>query len=200
MTQDEAKPLLAAAGFVVSSEQRANNDLGWQLRLTNGGIVNVFDTGAHSVQGKCQLEIKDALGAAPARVGAAKVVVPLAVKQNHNTKVFVVYGHNETARNHLEAMLRRWGLEPPSSISCPLKAKELSRSLKNTLLTFILQLSWPRQTTRGIVPDEMIKKHIERVRMWFLNLVCCYLGWAGAVSQLFSSNKQIWSARQTFKG
>jgi predicted nucleotide-binding protein len=27
-------------------------------------------------------------------------------------KVFVVYGHDETARNQLEAMLRRWKLEP----------------------------------------------------------------------------------------
>lgn len=112
MTLDEAKALLAAAGFDVNSEQRANNDLGWQLRLTNGGIVNVFDTGAFNVQGKCQQEIKAALGAAPAQAAVAKVAIPSQVKQSANTKVFVVYGHDETARNHLEAMLRRWGLEP----------------------------------------------------------------------------------------
>lgn len=112
MTLDEAKALLVAAGFDVNAEQRANNDLGWQLRLTNGGIVNVFDTGAFNVQGKCQPEIKAALGAAPAQVAAAKVVTPSPIKQNTNTKVFVVYGHDETAKNHLEAMLRRWGLEP----------------------------------------------------------------------------------------
>lgn len=110
MTLDEAKALLAAAGFEVNSEQRANNDLGWQMRLTNGGIVNIFDTGAFNVQGKCQPEIKAALGAVPAQAAAAKVVAPPPIK--HNTKVFVVYGHDETARNHLEAMLRRWGLEP----------------------------------------------------------------------------------------
>lgn len=112
MTLDEAKALLAAAGFEVNSEQRANNDLGWQLRLTNGGIVNVFDTGAFNVQGKCQPEVKAALGAAPAQAAVVKVPAPAQVKQNTNTKVFVVYGHDETARNHLEAMLRRWGLEP----------------------------------------------------------------------------------------
>lgn len=112
MTLDEAKALLAAADFEVDSEQRANNDLGWQLRLTNGGIVNVFDTGVFNVQGKCQPEIKAALGAAPAQVAATKAVAPPPIKQNTNTKVFVVYGHDETARNHLEAMLRRWGLEP----------------------------------------------------------------------------------------
>ncbi|NTW49570.1 MAG: hypothetical protein HGB19_07580 [Chlorobiales bacterium] len=26
--------------------------------------------------------------------------------------MFVVYGHDETSRNHLEAMLRRWNLDP----------------------------------------------------------------------------------------
>ena len=112
MILDEARNRLIEAGFVVSSEQRANNDLGWQLRLTNGGIVNVFDTGAFNVQGKCQPEIKNVLGAAFVQASTAKAVAPMAAKQNHNTKVFVVYGHDETARNHLEAMLRRWGLEP----------------------------------------------------------------------------------------
>lgn len=112
MTLDEAKALLTAAGFEVSSEQRANNDLGWQLRLTNGGIVNVFDTGKFNVQGKCQPEIKAALGAAPAQAAVVEPHVQAHVKQNANTKVFVVYGHDETSRNHLEAMLRRWGLEP----------------------------------------------------------------------------------------
>jgi len=112
MNLEEAKKLLVAADYVVESEQRAKNDLGWQLRLTNGGIVNVFDTGAFNVQGKCQPEIKAALGAAPAQPVAVKAVAPSAVKQYSNTKVFVVYGHDETARNHLEAMLRRWGLDP----------------------------------------------------------------------------------------
>lgn len=107
MTLDEAKALLAAAGFIVDSEQRTNNDLGWLLRLTNGGIVNVFDTGVFNVQGKCQPEIKAALGTAPAQASVAKPVAPSPIKKNTNTKVFVVYGHDETAKNHLEAMLRR---------------------------------------------------------------------------------------------
>jgi len=55
MNIDEAKSLLAPAGFTVSSEQRSSNDLGWQLRLSNGGIVNIFDTGSFNVQGKCRL-------------------------------------------------------------------------------------------------------------------------------------------------
>lgn len=113
MELQEARDRLAAANFVIASERRATNDLGWQLRLANGGVVNVFDTGAVNVQGKCQPEIKAALGlenggAAP----VAKVLAVPAKPENANNRVFVVYGHDETARNHLEAMLRRWGLDP----------------------------------------------------------------------------------------
>ncbi len=108
MDRDEIRQMLIAAGFSVKSEQRAGNDLGWQLRLTNGGIVNIFDSGTFNVQGKCQPEIKAALGT------TAAPVLTTATSTNHaaNHKIFVVYGHDETARNHLEAMLRRWNLEP----------------------------------------------------------------------------------------
>lgn len=112
MNFDEAKNLLVAAGFSVTSEQRANTDLSWQLRLTNGGIVNVFDTGNFNVQGKCQPEIKAALGSAVAPTVTVKAATTQQARQDTNRKVFVVYGHDETAKNHLEAMLRRWGLEP----------------------------------------------------------------------------------------
>jgi len=111
MNIDEAKSLLAPAGFTVSSEQRSSNDLGWQLRLSNGGIVNIFDTGSFNVQGKCQPEIKAALGAEAVPQAPVKATT-IDAKQSGNNKVFVVYGHDETARNHLEAMLRRWGLDP----------------------------------------------------------------------------------------
>ncbi len=111
MNLENAKNLLAASNLVIASEQRASNDLGWQLRLTNGGIVNVFDTGTFNVQGKCQPEIKAALGGtASAPIATSVSAAP--ARPSANTKVFVVYGHDETARNHLEAMLRRWNLEP----------------------------------------------------------------------------------------
>ena len=56
---------------------------GRQLRLDNGAIINCFSNGNHN--------------------GAATIV---------NRKVFVVYGHDDIARTQLEAMLRRWDLEP----------------------------------------------------------------------------------------
>lgn len=38
--------------------------------------------------------------------------MPAGAKVLKNNKVFVVYGHDEQARARLDAMLRRWGLEP----------------------------------------------------------------------------------------
>jgi len=109
MKLEEAKGLLAQAGMAIASEQRTKNDYGWELRLSNGGIVNVFDSGKFSVQGKCQPEVSAALGAEgsdqPAKAAAA-------IAPANNGKVFVVYGHDDKARNDLEVMLRRWGLEP----------------------------------------------------------------------------------------
>ncbi|WP_440995543.1 TIR domain-containing protein [Arhodomonas sp. SL1] len=130
MTLDEIKNALEQGGYAINSEKRAGNDLGWQLRLTNGGIVNVFDTGNFNVQGKCQPEIKEALGVvgsgssnAPSAPGSQK-------SNNGYTKVFVVYGHDETAKNHLEAMLRRWGLEPLILDQLPSEGQTLIEKLE----------------------------------------------------------------------
>ena len=104
MKLDEAKQLLSNAGLDVKNESRLGNDTGFQLKLGNGGIVNIFDNGTYNVQGKCQPEIKAAL---IAESGATtKASYP------KNNRVFVVYGHDETVRNQLEVMLRRWDLEP----------------------------------------------------------------------------------------
>lgn len=67
------------------------------ISLSNGGKINCFNTGKYSVQGKSQDEVKALLeGAAP----------------TNNRKIFVVYGHDEIARTQLEALLRRWDLDP----------------------------------------------------------------------------------------
>ncbi len=65
--------------------------------LSNGGIINCFNTGKYNVQGKAQDQVRAILE------GSA---VP------NNRKIFVVYGHDEIARTQLEALLRRWDLEP----------------------------------------------------------------------------------------
>lgn len=67
------------------------------ISLSNGGIVNSFTSGKYSVQGKSQDEVKAILEG---------------VVSSTNRKIFVVYGHDEIARTQLEALLRRWDLEP----------------------------------------------------------------------------------------
>lgn len=70
---------------------------GKSIRLSNGGIINCYNSGSHVVQGKAQDEVKAVIEG----VGATG-----------NRKIFVVYGHDEIARTQLEALLRRWDLEP----------------------------------------------------------------------------------------
>lgn len=106
MDIDEVLRRLEAGGLVVESKTRLGNDTGYQLRCKTGEIVNVFDKGTVSVQGKNQPQVRQLLGVdeGPAAVHEA---VALASR-----KVFVVYGHDPAARTQLEAMLRRWGLDP----------------------------------------------------------------------------------------
>lgn len=69
------------------------------LRLANGCLVHCWDKGTISCQGKNVEQVNAILFA------ANEMPIP-------NWKVFVVYGHDTNARTQLEAMLRRWDLEP----------------------------------------------------------------------------------------
>lgn len=70
---------------------------GKSIRLNNGGIINCYNSGTYVIQGKAQDEVK------------AVIDNPTI---SDSKKIFVVYGHDEIARTQLEAMLRRWDLEP----------------------------------------------------------------------------------------
>ncbi len=70
---------------------------GKSIHLNNGGIINCYNSGKYVIQGKSQDEVKAIL----------EEETPTA-----NRKIFVVYGHDEIARTQLEALLRRWDLEP----------------------------------------------------------------------------------------
>jgi len=102
MTLEEVKKRLAGGGHKVAKEDRLANDTGTQLRLDNGAIVNVFDKGTVNCQGKNCKTVEALL------VDAAEAVQAPII----NTNIFVVYGHDAAARDQLEAMLRRWGLNP----------------------------------------------------------------------------------------
>lgn len=84
-----------SAEYSIINEKDTGN--GKQIVLNNGAIINCFANGNHNVQGKNVQIVKDFLN----NKSAVK-----------NRKVFVVYGHDEIARTQLEALLRRWDLDP----------------------------------------------------------------------------------------
>lgn len=96
MTYEQiCKKILACDSFSVVEVKDVQ--YGKSIKLNNGGIINSFNTGKYSIQGKNQDQIRAVLE------GTSPVA---------NKKVFVVYGHDDTAKLQLEALLRRWDLEP----------------------------------------------------------------------------------------
>lgn len=97
MEKEEIKNILSKNNLSILDERRVNG-CGYKLKVSNGAIINIFDKGTYNVQGKNTAEKKKLLSTNPH--------VPT------NKKVFVVYGHDHVSRTQLEAMLRRWDLEP----------------------------------------------------------------------------------------
>lgn len=97
MTKEEAEKIITKSGYSVISEKRVN-DCGYMLKISNGAIINVYDKGTYNIQGKNAEDLRSILDKKD--------------KTQCSNKVFVVYGHDTTARTQLEAMLRRWDLEP----------------------------------------------------------------------------------------
>ena len=98
MNKDAVASIIRSGGFEIISDEPMKTGYGDTLRISNGCILNIFNTGKLSYQGKNTEPIKaliEGTSSAP-----------------KNRKVFVVYGHDEVARTQLEAMLRRWDLEP----------------------------------------------------------------------------------------
>jgi len=123
----EVRRLLAEAGITVATEQRLGNDTGTQLRLSNKAIVNVFDNGTINFQGLNTDAVKRALGGATAAAG--EMPAKYAVKR----RVFVVYGHDKTCRDQLEAMVRRWGLEPLILDQLPTEGQTVIEKLEGAM-------------------------------------------------------------------
>lgn len=105
MNLEQIKRCLEDSGLGIKSESRLPNETGTQIRLENGAIVNCFDNGNHQLQGKNTDTVAKALGNVAQTASPEHEGVP-------SNQVFVVYGHDATSLNELEAMLRRWGLDP----------------------------------------------------------------------------------------
>ncbi len=100
-----------------------------QFRGLRGGILNYWP-GTHSitVQGKSpgKEEFEAILDG-----GAEQAPVAVAAVEEPSKKVFVVYGHDEAARTQLDAMLRRWGLEPVILDQLPSKGQTIIEKLED---------------------------------------------------------------------
>jgi predicted nucleotide-binding protein len=101
MSIDEARSLLLAAGLTIKDEADLANGTGHCLRLTNGALVNVFNAGNFNVQGKNQAIVRSVLESSTG--GAA---------DSGTKRVFVVHGQDTAAREQLELVLHKLGLDP----------------------------------------------------------------------------------------
>lgn len=99
MNIEQVKTILKKTNYIIISEERTGNNLGTMLKLSNGCNINCWDKGTVNCQGKNAIEITNLFSG----------TIPI---QTTNNKVFVVYGHDKNAKTQLEAMLRRWDLEP----------------------------------------------------------------------------------------
>jgi predicted nucleotide-binding protein len=107
MNKDEIISTLHMASLEVINEARNGNDDAWRLDIDCGAIVMLYDTGKIVLQGKNGDPVRAALN-----MDGGKPTAAFPARQKAARKVFVVYGHDEEARTQLEAMLRRWNLEP----------------------------------------------------------------------------------------
>ena len=102
MNIKDVKCKLETNNFYVISQDWNGNNKATVLKLNNGCIINCWDSGKITFQGKNTEEVKVLFDNETYNTSNPK----------SNKKVFVVYGHDHNARTQLEAMLRRWELEP----------------------------------------------------------------------------------------
>ncbi|MFZ5579427.1 MAG: TIR domain-containing protein [Pseudomonadota bacterium] len=106
MKREEVLGILQDNGFVLDEEKSI--PYGVQFLFRNGSKVSVFDKGTVTPQGQHIEQVKELLGLAAPNGTPKTSVTTVAARK----KVFVVYGHEPDTRAQLEAMLRRWDLEP----------------------------------------------------------------------------------------
>jgi predicted nucleotide-binding protein len=128
MNVEEVRQRLEGGGLNVTKSERLPNGVGDRLECKGGEVVCIYDSGKFVVQGKNVDTVKRLLEI-PVEAAAAVARTEEAVAKT-NRNVFVVYGHDGTARTQLEAMLRRWQLEPIILDQIPSEGQTLIEKLE----------------------------------------------------------------------
>ena len=97
MTREDIIGKMKTAGFSVVKENPVQNNA-INLYFDNDSNVCVYKTGKYVPGGRNKEE-------------TTKILLEGKVDDSIN-KVFIVYEHDESSRDELELMLRRWGLDP----------------------------------------------------------------------------------------
>jgi predicted nucleotide-binding protein len=117
---EELKTVITGSGHEISSVHEREH--GYQIRTEGGGICNWYpSTGTLQIQGKrdkkdkLKADIAEYMGEGSAD-GEKSSSVSAPEKPTNpdsaNKKVFVVHGHDDTAREQLELVLHKLGLDP----------------------------------------------------------------------------------------
>ncbi|WP_154223576.1 TIR domain-containing protein [Marinicella rhabdoformis] len=116
---DDLKTKIIGCGFTIKGVK--NQEHGYQIRTNEGAIVNWYQTtGKLQIQGKKanKEKLQDAWstynGLPSVETNNAEAPEPSAPENpiNANKKVFVVHGHDTQAREQLELILHKLGLDP----------------------------------------------------------------------------------------
>lgn len=102
---EQIKEILKINSYQIKEEKRLGNNTGSQIKLTTGEIINIYDNGTLQFQGKENISLQKLLA-------EKEIASSTSTETENNRSVFVVYGHDEKAKTELEAMLRRWEINP----------------------------------------------------------------------------------------
>lgn len=178
-TFEELEALFAEAGFEGTWSKK--NDTQHQFEFKSGGYFNWYNSkkGSVVIQGNSDEKEYITSLVVPILDGVATTTPrAMATTKVKNNRVFVVYGHDQTARTQLETMLRRWGLEPLILDQLPSKGQTIIEKLEEYSedVGFAVVLATPDdQGHRRDYPDEITFRARQNVVLE-LGMMLKYLG------------------------
>lgn len=115
MDKGEIRGILEEEKYEIIKECRYQNTA-WRFKLSNGTSVFCGDGGKLWASGKYKKQIED-------------LMAEKASKLNNNN-VFIVYGHDRTAKEELLKMLEGWGVQPLAIDNLPTEGRTIIEQLE----------------------------------------------------------------------